>query len=320
MKGDFKIFRDPSPRPSPRGRGRIISRFLASMIGLLLAMGGSGCSRSERVVVVYTSQDQVYAEPLFDLFTRETGIKVLPVFDSESVKTAGLVQRVIAEKNNPRADVFWSNEVMMARRLVDQGIIRSNSWIAVGRRSRRLIVNTNLVSVADFPRTLLELTNAKWAGRVAMAYPIYGTTAAHMIGLRDAWGDEKWTRWCEALVANKVMVVDGNSVVARLVSSGEALLGLTDSDDFRACQRNNSPISHCGALNDLWLIPNTIGIVEGAPHKKEAQMFVDFIKSPSNLGELEKLGALDSANYSDLGGPKWQPETIEKLKTIFARK
>src|SRR4051794_40848277 len=57
-------------------------------------------------VVVYTSQDQEYAEPIFEKFKRETGIRVMPVYDNESAKTIGLVNRLIAEKSHPQCDVF----------------------------------------------------------------------------------------------------------------------------------------------------------------------------------------------------------------------
>ena len=52
-------------------------------------------------------------------------------------------------------------------------------------------MNTNHVTMADVPKSLRELTNPKWVGKVAMAYPIYGTTAGHMARLREAWGDDE---------------------------------------------------------------------------------------------------------------------------------
>src|SRR4051794_11162892 len=66
-------------------------------------------------VIVYTSQDQEYAEPIFNNFTKQTGIKVRPVYDNEAAKTVGLVNRLIAEKNNPQCDVFWNNEELRTR-------------------------------------------------------------------------------------------------------------------------------------------------------------------------------------------------------------
>ncbi len=56
----------------------------------------------KRSVVVYTSVDQVYSEPVFRDFENTTGIKVLAVYDVEATKTTGLVNRLIAEKNYPK--------------------------------------------------------------------------------------------------------------------------------------------------------------------------------------------------------------------------
>ena len=79
----------------------------AWLIGVLLL---AGCSPGGDSVTVYTSQDQVYAEPILQRFEQETGIRVRAVYDSEAVKTVGLVNRLIAEKNHPRCDLFWNHE------------------------------------------------------------------------------------------------------------------------------------------------------------------------------------------------------------------
>lgn len=293
------------------------------IVALLGALLLAGCSK-KRAVIVYTSQDQIYAEPLLAEFTKETGIQVLPVFDSESVKTAGLAQRLIAEKGNPRADIFWSNEEMLSRRLVDLGALESESWARGGFRTRRIIVNTNLLPLAKAPKSLDELTNAAWAGHVAMAYPIYGTTAAHLVALRQAWGDERWKRWCEAFVANKPFIVDGNSVVVKLVGSGEAWIGLTDSDDFAAGQRNQLPIDSVTPCADSMPIPNSVGIVRGAPHRAEAEAFSKFALSEKTLTALTREHALEGLKFSpgalQLKWPAPVEETQEMLKTIFARR
>src|SRR5438445_656492 len=95
----------------------------------------------QRQVVIYTSQDQVYAEPILKEFERQTGMKVRAVFDSESVKTVGLVNRLIAEKDRPQCDLFWNNEELRTRQLAAMGVFEK--WVAVGHRSRRITVNTN---------------------------------------------------------------------------------------------------------------------------------------------------------------------------------
>src|SRR5512142_2278403 len=74
-------------------------------------------------VVVYTSVDQVYAEPVLQAFERSSGIKVLAVYDVEATKTVGLVQRLVTEKAHPRADVFWNNEFSQTLYLKEQGVL-----------------------------------------------------------------------------------------------------------------------------------------------------------------------------------------------------
>ena len=53
-------------------------------------------------VIAYCAQDQVYAEPIFRAFEKETGIKVRAVYDSEAVKTVGLANRLLAERPHPQ--------------------------------------------------------------------------------------------------------------------------------------------------------------------------------------------------------------------------
>jgi iron(III) transport system substrate-binding protein len=310
----------------PEGRGPGAWRLIIAVIVLLTVMG---CGKAERVVVVYTSQDQMYAEPVFSNFWRQSGIKVLPIFDSESIKTAGLVQRLLAERNHPRADVFWSNESMMSHFLVERGVLDTNAWTRVGFRTRRLIVNTNVVPVAEIPKSIEDLTSPKWRGRIALAYPLYGTTAAHMVALRQGWGDEKWKAWCEKLVANKPFVVDGNSIVVKLVGSGEAAIGLTDSDDFAAGKQNGLPITSVA----VGLVPeptggcirifNSIGILNSPPHPAEAKAFFDYVQSEGALNGLLTANALEgtiSESRLDVVQTKVVEETREMLQKIFARK
>ena len=77
-----------------------VEKWMIFVTALLLV----GCGSGGDVVTVYTSQDQVYAEPILREFEQQTGISVRAVYDSEAVKTVGLVNRLIAEKANPQCD------------------------------------------------------------------------------------------------------------------------------------------------------------------------------------------------------------------------
>lgn len=112
----------------------IIAVFLIATIAVIL---GQQKGPEEKTVIVYTSVDQVYSEPVFAAFEKETGILVMPVYDVEATKTTGLVNRLIAEKARPQADVFWSGEF-------SQTIVLKNESVLAPYRS---------LSAADIPQT-----------------------------------------------------------------------------------------------------------------------------------------------------------------------
>lgn len=94
---------------------------LTSLI-LCIAFLTNSCRKSSNEVVVYVSEDQVFSEPILKDFERETGIKVKAVYDTEETKSTGVMNRLIAEKNNPQADVYWANEPIRAIVLKQKGI------------------------------------------------------------------------------------------------------------------------------------------------------------------------------------------------------
>src|SRR5258706_11081213 len=74
----------------------------------------------DNVVVIYVSEDQVFSEPILKDFERETGTKVKALYDTEETKSAGAMNRLIAEKTNPQADVYCANEPIRAEVLRQQ--------------------------------------------------------------------------------------------------------------------------------------------------------------------------------------------------------
>lgn len=288
-----------------------------------------GCAKPTPEVVVYTSQDQVYAEPILQEFTQLTGIKVRPVFDTESVKTAGLANRLRFEKTNPQCDLFWNNEEMHTRFLAREGVLDAASVKAAGYRTRRVVINSKLLKPQDAPKSLLELTNAHWRGKVVLAYPLFGTTAYHFLALRQHWGENQFQAWCRALVANEAKVVDGNSVVVKLVGSGEALIGLTDSDDIAAGKRQDLPVVELPLNRESLAIPNTLALTVNAPRAEHARALADFITSPATLQKLVQENALEGADLDKVRAFSLQmdwnsplasfDEAAAFLKTVFLR-
>lgn len=280
---------------------------IAILAAMLLPVFYHAKANVQNQVVAYCAQDQVYAEPLFRAFQKQTGIRVRPVYDSEAVKTVGLANRLLAEKSHPQCDLFWGNEEMRTRQLAARDVFRpTNGWAAFGYRSRRMVINTNLLSLAAAPHSLLELTNAAWRGKVALAYPQFGTTATHFHALRQHWGEAQWIAWCRALAANKPFLVDGNSVVVKVVGRGEAWIGLTDSDDIADGQREGLPIAPLPMTAETLLIPNTVAVIRGAPHPQTAQRLFDYLQRHDVAEQLVAAKALEGISMSEVTTPTLQ--------------
>src|SRR5262249_17980943 len=161
-------------------------------------------------------------------------------------------------------------------------------------------------SLAAAPRRMSELTNAAWRGKVALAYPLFGTTATHFLALRQNWGDAAWQAWCHGLQANQPFVVDGNSVAVKLVARGEAWLGLTDSADAASEQQEGSPITALPLTEDSLLIPNTIAVVRRAPHAPAAERLFDYLQGRPVLDGLIAARALEGASVGEVKTPTLQ--------------
>jgi iron(III) transport system substrate-binding protein len=305
------------------------------VVVVLIAISASGLlplitRKSRYQVIAYCAQDQIYAESIFHDFEKQTGIKVRAVYDSEAVKTVGLANRLLAERSHPQCDLFWGNEEMRTRQMAAQNVFReANGWAAFGYRSRRIVINTNLVQLASAPHSLLELTNEQWRGKVAIAYPQFGTTGTHFHALRQHWGTQKWDLWCMAIAANKPFVVDGNSVVVKLVGKGEASIGLTDSDDIAEGQNNGLPIMPLPITEETLLIPNTVAIVRNAPHAEPAQKLFDFLQRPEVADRLIAVKAIEGSSVASVSTPTLKPDwnsllndlepVTAKLNQIFLR-
>jgi iron(III) transport system substrate-binding protein len=310
----------------------LFSGFFVALIGILVTVSITSINRvkarQQKQVVIYAAQDQVYAEPILREFEKETGIRVKAIYDSEAVKTVGLANRLLAERSHPQCDVFWGNEEMRTRQLAAQNVFReTNGWAAFGHRSRRMVTPIKLTH-AVWPKSLLELTNETWRGKVALAFPQFGTTATHFHALKQLWGEERWLAWCRALGANKPFVVDGNSVVVKFVARGEAQIGLTDSDDIAAAQREGSLLAALPLTDESLLIPNTVAVIRDAPHPATAQKLFEYLQRRETADRLVQANALESATAAGETTtlkPDWGTllrdleATTKQLNDIFLR-
>ncbi len=82
------------------------------VLGCAVSWVGAQNARAGDTVVVYSSLDREFSEPVLKAYGEQTKIRVLPKFDVESTKTVGLTNLIIAESRRPRCDLFWNNEIL----------------------------------------------------------------------------------------------------------------------------------------------------------------------------------------------------------------
>ena len=267
---------------------------IISMVALL------GCDHvdDDREVVVYSSVDRVFAEPVLKEFETKSGIRVRAVFDTEESKSTGVLNRLIAEAANPRADVFWSGDPMRPFQLIRRDLVApyaaseasdvaafaavaNHQWTPVAARARVILLNTQLVP-DDAPNSIADLANPKWKDRAAIANPLFGTTTMHVAALFESWGDERAKQFLNDLKANGVRIAASNGEVKRLVSAGEVAWGVTDTDDANDAVRSGAPVrvifpdqDGVGAL----VMPTSAVLLKGSPHPAEGQRLLDYLAS-----------------------------------------
>lgn len=315
---------------------------VALVVGTLVGCGGEApesdaaaprtSDEPTRSVVLYTSADDYLADQLVAVFEQRTGIDVLMVGDTEATKTVGLYQRLVSEKDAPRADVWWSGEPFYTVRLAEAGVLapftateahadfgggwpssmraEDGTWYGFALRARVIAYDTRKMDAP--PRTLRDLAEPAWRGKVGIARPLFGTTVGHVAALVHLWGEGPTRSWLEAMASNDLRLYDSNSAVVRAIADGEIELGLTDTDDVWVGQANGWPVGLVYESNELpagtpllpgevppltgfgpLTIPNTVARVAGGPNAAEAAELIEFLLSAE--GERLIMGS-DSRN------------------------
>ncbi len=289
-------------------------------------------------VVVYVSHDQVFSEPILKDFENETGIKVRAVYDTEETRSTGAMNRLIAEKNNPQADVYWANEPIRAEVLRQQSIAAPYSsanaegipanfkdahgyWTGFAARARVLIVNKNAVAKNATAKldSVLAYTDPRWRGQAVMANPLFGTTTTEIAALFVLWGDDRGRAFMNAVKANGTKLSPSNGDSADLVASGEFVFSLVDSDDVVSRARQHLPIELVypdqGADGvGCFLVPNAAVLVAGAPHPERGRKLIDYLLSPAAEAKLARSDAAQIPLHSGVEGPP-ELRSIDRLKT-----
>lgn len=312
----------------------VVTLICLGMIALLSWNGGA----DKDALVVYCSHDSTYSEAILRGFERETGIRVIVRFDTEATKSIGLINLLIAERDNPQCDVFWNNEVLGTMRLQKLGLLQpykgagyeriptkykaeDGSWTGFAARLRVFIVNTeNMPATREAIYERLNSSAENSLSRVAIAKPLFGTTLTQYAALWSESGGEEVMWRHRAQRDRGLLEVNGNSVVKDLVAGGRCDFGWTDTDDFFLAVDDEKPVDMVPVLmtcERAICIPNTVSIIRGTRRLSSAQRLVDFLLSV----EVESRLAGSPSRQVPLGpvDPKKLSKDVNRLSAWAKR-
>ena len=219
---------------------RSIALVATILTGLGLAACGSEDKPGDKSITVYSGRAEALVKPVLDDFQRASGITVNVRYGD----TASMAAQLMEEGERSPADVFLAQDAGALGAVAKKGLFatlpedllqkvptayraHSGEWVGVTGRSRVLVYNTSLVPAADLPKSVFELTEPKWSGKVGVA-PTNGSFQAFVTALRVQHGDARASKFLTDLKANGAVIRENNVQIVNDVVDGKLAVGLVN--------------------------------------------------------------------------------------------
>jgi iron(III) transport system substrate-binding protein len=293
---------------------------IALVAATLAGCGGSG--GSSRSIVLYNGQHLPLTQALVAGFEKATGTSVqLRTNDSLVLATqilqegSGSPADVYLSENSPELETLSKHGLLerLPRSILDQiprvGESPSGDWVGVARRVSSLAYNPSLLAHSSLPRSVLDLAQPRWKGKVAIAPtdsdfpPIVGAVIA-------TYGMKAATEWLTGLKRNAQVYQDEEAVVAA-VNRGSVGSGLINQYYWYRLRHETRSGGIRSALyffpgHDPGSIVNISGaaVLASSRHKAAAERFVRFLVSAAGQ---KILAAGDDFEYPARSGVAANP-------------
>ncbi|HEY5195267.1 MAG TPA: extracellular solute-binding protein [Solirubrobacteraceae bacterium] len=268
---------------------------LASGCGIAAVSGSSGTT-----LTLYSAQHEQTTDAMIAAFTKQTGIKVRVANNDEDVLTAQITQ----EGDLSPADVFYTENSNWLEQLNDQGLLSkvdsstlanvprqdsaaNGDWAGVSARISVLIYNTSKLKPSELPKSVMELGDPKWLGKIEIA-PDETDLWPVVSSIDRAKGHRAALRWLIKLEINAAGNdnVPDNETITRDVSQGVSELGLINHYYYYRLVAEvgkgsvKSNIAYFAAHDPGYVEDiSGVGILKSSKHKAAAQKLVSFMTS-----------------------------------------
>lgn len=276
------------------------------LTALALTLIASTTAQAADEVVVYSSRIDELIKPVFDAYTKKTGVQVKFITDKE----APLMQRIKAEGQNATADLLltvdagnlWQAEQMgilqpFTSKVIDANIpaqyrASSHAWTGLSLRARTIAYSTDRVKPAELT-TYEALADKQWEGRLCLrtAKKVYNQSLTAT--LIETHGAEKTEELIKGWVNNLSTDVFSDDVaVLQAINAGQCDVGIVNTYYYGRLHKQDPKL----AVKLFW--PNQgdrgvhvnlsgIGLTKYAPHPEAAKALLEWMTTP----EAQKIFA-----------------------------
>ena len=245
-------------------------------------------------LVVYSGRNEELIGSLIEQFETETGVDVEVRYGD----TAEMAAQILEEGDNSPADVFFGQDAGALGALAAEGRLveladdqldavpdglkdDEGRWVGTSARARVAVYNTDALTEADLPDSILDFTDAEWKGRIGWA-PTNGSFQSFVTALRVLEGEEGARSWLEGIKANEPAVFDGNTPIVEAVGAGEIDAGFVNHYYAFKAKKDNPDLAVANKLfgdGDPGGLVNVAGagILDTADNVAAAEAFIDFL-------------------------------------------
>lgn len=266
-------------------------------------------------VNVYSYRQPELVQPLFDVFTDNSGIKVNVTFLNK-----GLVERLLAEGDRSPADLIMTVDISRLSAAVDAGVTQpvvnsaltenipeefrddAGHWYALTLRGR--VVYASRDRVADGEVTTYEdLADSKWNGRICTRPGTHPYTLALVSGFIAHHGEDAAKDWLASLKGNLARKPQGNDrAQVKAIWAGECDISLGNtyymgkmlSDEEQREWANSARIVFPEFSNGgTHMNVSGMALTKAAPNKEEALALMEFLAS----NQAQRIYAAENFEY-----------------------
>lgn len=272
---------------------------LTALLGALALGFGVSTAHAQDEVNVYSYRQPFLIKPMFDAFTRETGIQVNVVFARQ-----GLVERLEQEGRNSPADLIFTVDIGRLNDAVEAGVTQAiendtlnanipaqyrdpdGHWFGLTTRARIIAAAKDRVEEGAIT-TYEGLADPQWEGRVCTRSGKHVYNVALIASMIAHHGQEEAEQWLAGVknnLARKPQGGDRDQVKA--VSEGECDIALLNSYYMGAIMADEEQSQWADAVRIVF--PNQDGrgthvnisgmaLTTGAPNRDNAIRLMEFL-------------------------------------------